>query len=298
MKPCVIVNPIAGSIKDLDVLLKKLRRLRPGELHLTHKSGDAETFARKAIRAGCDYVIAAGGDGTVGAVASALIDTRAVLGILPLGTSNDFARSVGIPMHVESAVRLLTHGRVSNIDAGRLTRDGEPPRHFVHAAAAGLNVAFARFATRADLRERLGRMTYAVAAALALRERPVFSCRLEYEGGSEDLELVHLAVINAPVFGGFLEMKIPNASPDDRRLNVLMVEHLPMRRLLRSAFYPVVGLHRPIRGFRLLAVSSLRVRPTNPMDVTLDGEIGGTLPGIFEVVPAGLRVITPPGTRK
>lgn len=243
-------------------------------------------------------VVAAGGDGTVGAVASALMDTRAVLGILPLGTSNDFARSVAIPMHVGGAVRLLTHGRVSHIDAGRLTRDGEPPRHFVHAAAAGLNVAFARFATRADLRERLGRMTYAVAAALALHERPVFSCRLEYDGGSEDLELVHLAVINAPVFGGFLEMKIPNASPDDRRLHVLMVEHLPMRRLLRSAFYPVVGLHRPIRGFRLLAVSSLRVRPANPTDVTLDGEIGGTLPGTFEVVPAGLRVITPPGTRE
>lgn len=238
-------------------------------------------------------VVAAGGDGTVGAVASAIVNSPAVLGVLPLGTSNDFARSISIPMHVESAVRLLSHGRVSRVDAGRLTPDGQPPRHFVHAAAAGLNVQFARFATRADFRERLGRLNYAVAAALALRERPVFSCRVEHEGGSEDLELVHLAVINAPVFGGFMDLKIPNASPDDRRLNVMMVEHLPMRRLLRSALYPAVGLHRRIRGFRMLAVTSLKVRPSNPMDVTLDGEVSGQIPGTFEVVPAGLRVIAP-----
>jgi len=242
-------------------------------------------------------VVAAGGDGTVGAVANALIGTPAVLGILPLGTSNDFARSITIPMHVENAVRLLTHGRVSSVDAGRLTGDGQPARHFVHAAAAGLNVQFARFATRADLRERLGRLTYAVAAALALKERPVFSCQVEHEGTREHLQLVHLAVINAPVFGGFLDLKIPGAAPDDRSLHVLMVEHLPMRRLIRSALYPAIGLHRSIRGFRISRVSSLTVQTPDPMDVTLDGEIAGKIPGRFEIVPGGLKVITPAGFR-
>ena len=238
-------------------------------------------------------VVAAGGDGTVGAVAHALIGTPAVLGILPLGTSNDFARSIRIPMRVERAVRLLSGGRVSSVDAGKLTRDGEAPRHFVHAAAAGLNVEFARFATRADLRARLGRLTYAVAAALALRERPVLRCRIEHEGGTESLDLVHLSVINAPIFGGFLGLKLPNAAPDDRMLDVMIVEHLPMRRLLRSALYPALGVHRSIRGFRLLRVPGLTVLSGEPIDVTLDGEIAGRIPGRFEVVPSGLRVITP-----
>jgi undecaprenyl-diphosphatase len=240
-------------------------------------------------------VVAAGGDGTVGAVANAVIGTAAVLGILPLGTSNDFARSIDIPMHVEHAVRLLSQGRVSDVDAGRLTRNGQPPRHFVHAAATGLNVQFARLATRADLRERLGRLTYAVAAALALKERPVFTCEIEHDEGREQLQLVHLAVINSPVFGGFLDLKIPGASPDDRSLNVLMVEHLPMRRLIRSALYPAIGLHRHIRGFRMMQVSSLRVHLPAPMDVTLDGEIAGKIPGRFDIVPGGLKVITPAG---
>jgi YegS/Rv2252/BmrU family lipid kinase len=240
-------------------------------------------------------VVAAGGDGTVGAVANALVGTRAVLGVLPLGTSNDFARSLKIPIRVENAVRLLSHGRVSSIDAGRLTREGQPPRHFVHAAATGLNIQFAKFATRADLRQRLGRLTYAFSAAMALKERPVFSCDVEYQGKTERLSLVHLAAINAPVFGGFLELKMPGVTPDDGALHILMIEHLPMRRLFRSALYPALRVHRRIRGFRIMQVSRLTVRPTNPMDVTLDGEITGRIPGTFDVVRGGLRVIMPGG---
>lgn len=238
-------------------------------------------------------VVAAGGDGTVGSVANAVITTPAVMAILPLGTSNDFARSLNIPLRVENAVRLISNGRVSRIDAGRLQREGQAPRHFVHAAAAGLNVQFAKFATRADLRQRLGKMTYAIAAALALKERPVFQASVEYEGQVEHLQLVHLAVINAPVFGGFLDLKIPGVAADDGALHVIMVEHLPMRHLLRSALYTALGVHRRIRGFRTTQVSQLTVRPMDPIDVTLDGEIAGPVAGTFDVVRGGLRVITP-----
>jgi undecaprenyl-diphosphatase len=238
-------------------------------------------------------VVAAGGDGTVGAVANALVGSNAVLGVLPLGTSNDFARSIGVPLSPESAVRLLARGPIHRVDAGRLTGDGAGPRHFVHAAATGLNVAFARFATRADLRERLGRLTYAVAAALALRERPVFDCHIDFGDHREDLSLVHLSVINAPVFGGFLDLRIPDVAADDRTLHVLMIEHLPLRRLIRSALYPAIGVHRRIRGFRIVPASQVTVRPVRPMDVTLDGEVRGRLPGTFEVVPSALRVLAP-----
>jgi len=238
-------------------------------------------------------VVAAGGDGTVGAVADAVVGTKALLGILPLGTSNDFARSINVPMHVESAVRLLARGPISEVDAGRFEGSGAPPRHFVHAAAAGLNVQFAKFATRADLRERLGRLTYAVAMALALKEHGVFPCTIEHDGQVEHLSLVHLAVINAPVFGGFLDLTLPGAAPDDHKLNVIVIEHLPIRRLLRSAIYPALGLHRKIHGIGSLAVSRLSIRPQNPMEVTLDGELYGKIPGTFEVVPSVLRVIAP-----
>jgi YegS/Rv2252/BmrU family lipid kinase len=215
------------------------------------------------------------------------------MGVIPLGTSNDFARSMEIPMRIEGAVRLLSRGPIRRVDAGKLSHDGQPGRHFVHAAATGLNVAFARFATRADLRERLGRLTYAVAAAMAVRDRPVFECEVSEGQRSQHLRLVHLSVVNAPVFGGFLDLRVPDTSPDDRTLHVIMIEHLPIRRLIRSALYPAIGVHRRIRGFQLLATSRITVRPSKPMDVTLDGEVSGKIPGTFEVVPSALQVIAP-----
>ena len=289
----LVVSPGAGRSAKL-VRAKKAIKAMGLQIATEIPVKDAALLARLLQRSGpSPMIVAAGGDGTVGAVADAIVGTPAVLGIIPLGTSNDFARSISVPMHLEHAVQLLARGRISRVDAGRFTGEGEKPRHFVHAAAVGLNVAFARFATRADVRARLGRLTYAAAVALALRERPIFRCEMEWENRKEQSSLVHLAVINAPVFGGFLDLRIPGSDPDDRTLDVIMIEHLPIRRLIRSAIYPAVGVRRGIRGIRTLQVSRLKVRPTESMDVTLDGEVAGKLPGIFEVVPAALRVVTP-----
>jgi YegS/Rv2252/BmrU family lipid kinase len=238
-------------------------------------------------------VVAAGGDGTVGAVANHLADTPAVLGVLPLGTSNDFARSLGIPMRIDRAVRLLRDGKVSTIDLGRLVVPGSDPLHFVHAATAGLNVSFAKLATRASLRRRLGRLTYAVAAATALRERTSFQCEIRYEGRSERWRLTHLSVINAPVFGGFLGMRVSGSNPDDRLLDVLAVEDLPVRRVLLAAIYQLFGIARPLKGVHALHVSEMRVHTDEPLEVALDGEVLGRLPADFVVAGEALRVITP-----
>jgi undecaprenyl-diphosphatase len=290
----LVVNPHAGHASHLgrarramaDIGLQVVTEIPVQEL-------DRLDGVLERNRSTPPVVVAVGGDGTVGQVADRIVGTSAVLGILPLGTSNDFARSLEIPIHAEKAVRLLSRGRVMRVDAGRFTGDGQRPRHFVHAAAVGINVHFARFATRADERERLGRLTYAIAAAVALRERPVFTCEIEYGDSKERLQLMHLAVINAPIFGGFLRLRVPGAGTDDGTLDAIMVEHLPPRRIMWSALYPAVGAHRRIRGIRTLQVSRLTVRPGASMDVTLDGDIAGRLPGVFEVIPRGLRVITP-----
>ncbi len=237
-------------------------------------------------------VVAAGGDGTVGAVANYLVGTPTVLGVLPLGTSNDFARSLKLPMRLKHAARLLALGKVSTIDAGRLIQAGKPPRHFVHAATVGLNVNFARLATRTDLRHRLGRLTYAVAAVLALRERPVFACDVTTDGTTEQFRLEQLAVINTPVIGGALGLKVPGVDPESRTLQLLLIEHLPIRRLVRSAIHNLAGRPRLVRGIQLKAVTRVIVTPKKAMDVALDGEVSGTIPGTFEVVPDGMRVIT------
>lgn len=229
----------------------------------------------------------------MGAVANQLADTQAVLGVLPLGTSNDFARSLGIPMQIERAVRLFREGKVSTIDLGRLVVPGRPPIHFVHAATAGLNVSFAKLATRASLRRRLGRLTYAFAAAVALRDRRSFACEIQYEGRRERLRLTHLSVINAPVFGGFLGLRASGSNPDDRLLDVLAVEDLRLGGVLLAALYQLFRVRRPLEGVHALHVREMRVHSDERLEVALDGEVLGRLPADFSVAGEALRVVTP-----
>lgn len=242
---------------------------------------------------GAEVVLAAGGDGTVGAVADQIASSGSVLGILPLGTSNDFARSLGIPMRVEEAVRLLRTGKVSTVDLGRVEAPGQRSRHFVHAATAGLNVSFAKLATRASLRRRFGRLTYVVAGAIAVRHRKRFHCRLSYSDRSEEMLLTHLSVINAPIFGGFLGMRVTGSSPDDRLLDVLAVEELTLQRAVLAGLYQLFRIKRPLKGVRALHVNALGVETQVPLEITLDGEVAGRLPSTFTVAGEALQVITP-----
>lgn len=147
-------------------------------------------------------VVAAGGGGTAGAVAHVLAGTGHVLGLLPLGTSNNFARSLGIPVDPCAAAGLFAGGKAADVDLGRFTPEGQPPRYFAHAATVGLNARYARIATHDGLRDRLRRLTYLLVGAHALRSRRPFSCELRYQGKHERLTLTQLSVINAPGSAG------------------------------------------------------------------------------------------------
>lgn len=238
-------------------------------------------------------VIAAGGDGTVGGVAGRLAGADNVLGVLPLGTGNDFARSLYISLNPRRAARQLATGEVSSVDLGRLTREGQPPAYFAHAASVGLNVNFAKLATRASVRARLGRLTYLAAAAYAVREQASFTCVLEHDGRVEELVLQQLAVISAPVIGGSLGLNIRSPYRDAHGLDVLAIENVPPWTLLRAGVFLLAGIKQPVAGVRAIHVDSIGVESRNPLALALDGELDGSLPGQFETLPSALRVMTP-----
>ncbi|MBV9919112.1 MAG: phosphatase PAP2 family protein [Solirubrobacterales bacterium] len=238
-------------------------------------------------------VIAAGGDGTVGSVAGHLARADNVLGILPLGTGNDFARSLDIPMNPARAAALLATGQISSVDLGRLTRAGQPPSYFAHAATVGLNVDFAKLATRASARARLGRLTYLAAAVYAVRERATFQCTLELDGVVDKLTLLQLSVISARVIGGALGLNLKGPHPDDHLLDVLAVEDVPPPKMLRAGLFLLLGIKRPVPGVRALHVKRVYVESELPLELTIDGELDGALPGQFDAVAGAIRVITP-----
>jgi len=238
-------------------------------------------------------VIVAGGDGTVGAVADAITGSDALLAIIPLGTSNDIARSLGIPTDPVEAAGALAAGRVCAIDAVRVRPAGVQDRVFLNAATAGVNVAFAREATASSVRDRLGGLTYPVAAARALRSSEPFECTLECDGRTERISAVHVSVSNAPVFGGVLGFRVPGASLTDGLLDVIAVERLSLARLTLAVGDAFVGRHSPVHGVHAMRVRSLRVSADGHEQIAVDGEVIGALPADFEVQPNAVRVVVP-----
>ena len=236
-------------------------------------------------------VIAAGGEGTVGSVAGYLAGSDNVPMVLPLGTGND-SRALDIPLDARCAAELATSGQITAADRGRLTRSGQPPADFAHAATVGLNVDFAKLATHASVRARLGRLTYLAAAVYAMRERSACRCELQHDGVVGELNLLQLSVMSAPVIGGSLGLDVRSPHPDDHRLDVLAVEDVSPARLLRAGVVLLLGIKRTVSGVRALHGQRLGVNCEKALEVTLDGELAETIPGEFEVRADALRVLT------
>src|SRR5712691_13229250 len=163
----------------------------------------------------------------------------------------------------------------------------------MHAAAFGLNVAFARIATQASFRKRLRKLTYALAGLLAMHRPRPFDCELHLDDGPLRLKLLHLSIINAPVFGGFFGLRVPGSDVDDRRLDVVAIEDMPVPRLLMAGLGLALGRAHAIRGLRTFHVRRLHVHAATPLAVSLDGELSAQIPGDFVVAADALRVITP-----
>jgi diacylglycerol kinase family enzyme len=170
---------------------------------------------------------------------------------------------------------------------------GEPPRYFLHAATAGINVAFAHIATQSSFRQRLGKLTYLAAGLIALRNLKPFMCHITIDGCIESLCLLQICVIDAPVFGGLLHLSLPDSVIDDRRLDVLAIDDMSLTGLALTALRILVGRQKPVKGIRLYHVQEIEVTPSEPLEVTLDGEIAGRIPGRFVLHTEAVRVMRP-----
>jgi YegS/Rv2252/BmrU family lipid kinase len=289
----LVVSPHAGNSRGLT---RARRALDRHGIHIAHELDIAQVDRLPELlrtpRGEAALVIAAGGDGTVGSVSGHLIGADNALGVLPLGTGNDFARALDIPLNPRRAADLTATGGISSVDVGRLARAGRPPAYFVHAASIGMNVNFAKFATRASVRARLGRLTYLAATSYAMRERGKFTCTLHHDGTADELSLVQLAVISAPVIGGSLGLNVRGPYRDDHRLDVLAIEDVPIATLVRAGLFLLLGSKRPVTGIRALHVDRLAVDSDQPLALALDGELSGTIPGEFQTLAGALRVIT------
>lgn len=201
-KILIIYSPYSGRAEELSAALTSLRQIGVEIVDMIpiDKLDAAPEQSTDWTQNGIEMVIAAGGDGLIGSTAKHTIHGNLPLGILPLGTSNDIARSLHIPVNVQQAVNTIIYGKVIEIDIGSvqptqsvtttqlqqspMTTQDASEKHdcFVHALTIGLNVQFAHLATNVATRKRYGRLTYPVAAFTAMTRHTILDIALSFEG--------------------------------------------------------------------------------------------------------------------
>ncbi|MEO9323709.1 lipid kinase [Nocardioides sp. C4-1] len=256
--------------------------------------GGLDTALAAALATDPDLLVVAGGDGTVGAAAGAVAGTGTVLGVLPIGTANDFARTVEIPLTLEGAVHTLVSGRVVDVDLGRAGR-----RPYLNVASMGLSVGVtARLAP--GMKRRLGPAAYPAATMLAYRRHEPFSARIEFPDGDhptlEVADLLQLAVGNGRHYGGGYTVA-PGAGIDDGTLDVYAIEkgrvrdHVSIARLFKhGGFVEHERVHHAV-------TTAVRVVTSPSQPVNLDGEVVERTPLTFRVERNAVNVVVPVDSR-
>ncbi len=294
MKLALIVNPSAGGGRAARVLpgVQAALRRHGLEHHLerTESLEHARELARAAAAA--DEVAAAlGGDGLIGAVAGALSETDGVLGVLPGGRGNDFARALGIPLDPRAACEVLAHGAVQALDLGEVTSTDDGARTFIGIASCGFDSDANRIAN--ETRVVRGNLVYAYGALRALIGwRPAkFVLRLDGEAVRTATGYT-IAAANSKAYGGGMWLA-PGASLTDGRLDIVIVEHAPKLRFLRLLPTVFKGEHVNHANVHVLRAGEIEIRADRPFTMYADGDPIGELPVTVRALPAAVKVVIP-----
>lgn len=289
---CVILNPSAGSVTDLDDVVARIARLGGAEIRLTNKPGAAVRFARAAIARGCEIIVAAGGDGTLNEVVNGIGENLggACVGLIPLGTGNDFARTIGVPADVEAAIDLILDGNQRAVDLVRVTSD--EVRYFVNVSAGGFSGLVDEKLTP-EMKKTWGPLAYLRGAAAALADLRAYETTLAFDNTeSLRIELYNVVVANGRYIAGGT-LIAPDASIDDGLLDVVLIPKRSAGELALVAAQIALGAHLSNDAIVFRRAAKLTVNSKPGMWFNVDGELVGNEPARFEIVPRGLRFIAP-----
>jgi YegS/Rv2252/BmrU family lipid kinase len=285
----LIVNPSAGdgragrALADVEAELARLGIEH--HVEATRSLGHARELARAATRAG-ETAVAFGGDGLVGAVADALKHSSGVLGVLPGGRGNDFARVLGIALEPTAACGVLAAGAVRKLDLGAVDS-----KTFLSIASCGFDSEANRIAN--ETRIVRGNLVYTYGALRALITWKPARFEVTVDGGQPHVLLGYtVAAANSGAYGGGM-LLAPNASLEDGALDVVLVEHTPKLRFLRLIPSLFKGEHVRQREVQVLRGAEVRISADRPFTMYADGDPIAELPVTVSVLPRAVQVIIP-----
>ncbi|WP_152399201.1 diacylglycerol kinase [Paenibacillus cellulositrophicus] len=286
----LIYNPTSGREEMRRRLPDILHRLDQGGIeascHATMGEGDATKAAIDAVERGYDMIIAAGGDGTLYEVVNGMAerDNLPPLGVFPVGTTNDFARGLGIPRNWEDYCDLVIRQQTRPIDVGKAN-----DRYFINIAGGG-TLTELTYDVPSRLKTMIGQLAYYIKGV----EKMVSLSPQELIINAEGQETIHdefmiFLITNTNSVGGF-EKLAPGARIDDGLLDVIALKKCNLAEFVRLVSLALRGEHFNDKKVVYFRTKSMEVTSPGKVLLNLDGELGGTLPGQFSVLPQHLRI--------
>jgi len=279
-KARIIYNPTAGResfTKELPIVLQRFEEAGyETSAHATTGEGDATKAAEYAVREKFDLVVIVGGDGTINEAIHGIAEAneRPSLGIIPAGTTNDFARALMIPRNTEKAVDIILDNQQKSLDVGKVN-----DKYFINIAGGG-DLTELTYDVPSKLKTVLGQLAYYIKGIEMLPSiRPQFT-KIEYDGEIFEDEIMLFLVANTNSVGGF-EKLAPDAELNDGYFDLIILRKVNLAEFIRLATLALRGAHLEDENVIYTRAKRIIVTPQNKMQLNIDGEYGGLLPGEF-----------------
>jgi len=281
---------LPGLRKLIEWMRAKGHIVRP---RVTWEPDDGAVFAREAIAAGADTIVALGGDGTINEVVNGIEGTSVALGIIPVGTANDFARQAGIPDDPSAAMDIILRRKPVIIDTAAMNG-----RRFLNVSSGGIG-AEATAETPADAKASLGPLAYFISGLRKLAGYEPQRALFEAPSIRFEDDFLLFAVGNARATGGGT-LVTPRASVRDGLLDVCIVSAMPRKEFAKLVLRVKRGDHLESEGVRYLQVPWFRVTSRTAVTVNVDGETTELRQARYEARPRDLLIHLPrlPGHRR
>lgn len=288
----IIYNPTSG--KEMfkralpDVLIKLEKAGYETSAYATERAGDATKEAERALEQEYDLLIVAGGDGTLNEVVNGIAEqpNRPKLGIIPMGTVNDFGRALHLPSNIMKAVDVIVNGHTTQVDIGKMNS-----RYFINLAAGG-KLTEVSYETPSKLKSIVGPFAYYIKGFEMLPQMKAVDIRIEYDDEIFQGEALLFLLGLTNSMAGF-EKLVPDAKLDDGYFTLIIVEKANLAELGHIMTLASRGEHTKHPKVIYKKAKSVSISSFANMQLNVDGEYGGKLPGNFLNLERHIEVFTP-----
>jgi YegS/Rv2252/BmrU family lipid kinase len=286
-----VVNPTAGGSTAAAALLKVARPLREAGAELETEYSESLTHAQELARRAGErgrVVLAVGGDGIAGGIGGALSGTGTVLGLIPAGRGNDFARALGLPTDPAALARVLLHHAPRPVDTVEIESAVHHRTVVLGSVYAGVDALANRHANHTALLR--GAASYYAGGLRAVATWRPARYRVTVDGEEHAHHGYTVVAANSPYYGSG-RLIAPDARVDDGLLEVVMISHAPRRLFFALMRELRTGAHVNRLQVRVLRGREIRIEADRPVPYGADGEVEATLPVTARVLPGALDVL-------